>query len=166
MNASTVAPANTNWNPSTVAYGSKFERGLDVVEVAKRVRADIADLVASGGLPAARYSVRTSRYSMGRSLDVTISDVPFILSNEERVRYDWESPHAAMPTPVLPRYSDAARALLASVEAIVAAYNFDGSDTMSDCYHVNFYGDVGFDWRQEDRERVGLEQDRHRATQT
>lgn len=150
-----TAPANTNSNPYAVAYGDKYEQGLDVAEIAKRVRADIKVAITAGELPAAKYSVRISRYSMGRSLYVTVDGVPFAIVHEARVRRDVLEPHA-YHAETLCLHTDEARALLAKVEAIVAAYNFDGSDSQSDYSHVNFYAHVDFSNRQEQAEREAL----------
>ncbi len=50
-----------------------------------------------------------------------------------------------------------ARALLARIEQVTAAYNYDGSDIASDYVHVNFYGHARFRWNgQEQREREAL----------
>jgi len=45
MNAANTA--NTNSNPLAIAYGAKYERDLDVAEIAKRVRADIKAAVTA-----------------------------------------------------------------------------------------------------------------------
>jgi hypothetical protein len=150
-------PANTNRDPYAVAYGAKYKKDLDVTDVAKLVRADIKALVKSGELPKAKYSVRCDRYSMGRSLDVVVLNVPFPLLNEARVLHDLREPNRYMRNDELPRNSEAARALLAKVEEVVGAYNFDGSDMQSDYYHVNFASDVKLSWEQEQTEREGLE---------
>jgi hypothetical protein len=148
-----VSPANSNNDPYAISYGSRYERGLDVAEIAKRVRADIKAAVKSGELPAAKYSVRIARFSGGRSLDVTIDQVPFPIVNEERIKQDVLEPHAYHDR-TLGLFSDDAQKLLKRVEAIVAAYNFDGSDIQSDYFHVNFYGHVKFKWDgQEKAER-------------
>jgi hypothetical protein len=39
-------------------------------------------------------------------------------------------------------------AILAALKEIHGAYNFDGSDSMVDYYHVNYYGQVEVDWRE------------------
>lgn len=147
-------PANTNRNRYAVAYGKKYEKGLDVAGIAKRVRADLKTAVAAGELPAAKYSVTISRYAGGQSLSVRINGVPFAIVNEERVRRDTLEPHT-YHADTLFLHSERGRELLGKVEAIVAAYNFDGSDSMTDYFHVNFYGHVDFG-SQETEEREAL----------
>lgn len=105
---------------------------LDVAAIAKLVRRDIKVAVDGGGLPAARYSVRISRFSGGQSLDVTISGQPFD-AFETVVDYQgWERRH----------YTAEAQALVEHVKRIVSAYNYDGSDPMTDYYDVRFYSNV------------------------
>ncbi len=100
--------------------------------------------------------MRISRFAGGRSLDVTVDEVPFPIVNEERVRRDALEPHAYHPN-CLPLFTDGARALLARVEQVTAAYNYDGSDIASDYFHVDFYGHARFRWDgQEQREREAL----------
>jgi hypothetical protein len=135
-----------------IAYGDKYERDLDVDVIAKRVRADIKAAVAAGELPAAKYSVRISRYSMGRSLTVTVDELPFAVCNPERVRRDVLEPHDRS---TLLLRTEEAQAAMAKVEAIVDAYNFDGSRPQEDYSHVNFYGHVSFGG-QYDREWTEL----------
>jgi hypothetical protein len=150
------AASNTNSNPYAIAYGSKYESGLDVAEIAKRIRSEIKAGVKAGELPNAKYSVTISRYSGGQSLNVSIDNVPFAIANEARVRRDVLEPYA-YHSENLPLHSDEAAALLKRVEVIVGAYNFDGSDSQSDYFHVNFYGDVKFAWSgQEKRETDAL----------
>lgn len=153
-----TAAANTNANPYVVAYGAKYDKALDVAEIAKRVRADLKALVASGELPAAKYAVTISRYAGGRSLRVRIEGLPFAVANEERVKADVLQASANgwtdQAAPLL-LHTEAARAVRAKVEAVVEAYNFDGSHSQSDHFHVNFYGDVDFG-EQEGREWKAL----------
>jgi hypothetical protein len=139
--------ANQNNNPCHIAYGEKYQRGMDVAEIAKRIRGDIKAAVRVGRLPIARYSVRIERYSMGRSVNVTLDQVPFQIPNEARVRRDVFEPYTFHPVELL-LHSEEARALLAAVEDIVKAYNFDGSDSQSDHFNVNFYSDVTFATKQ------------------
>lgn len=71
----TEAPANDR------GEGAKYDSSLNVVEIAKRIRADIKAAITAGTIPAIKTSVRISRYSMGRSIDVTITETPFEVLN-------------------------------------------------------------------------------------
>lgn len=115
--------------------GSKYERGVDVAEIAKRVRADIKAAVKAESLPAAKYGVRIARFSGGQSLTITASSLPFEVSNEAYVLADHSDPRNDR----INRLSDAAKAVERALESIGAAYNFDGSDSQSDYFNVNFY---------------------------
>jgi hypothetical protein len=112
---------------TSISYGSKYQKDLGVVAIAKLVRIDIRAAIKAGNLPKGlKCSVRIDRYSMGQSLDVTVKACP-----------------GACPLDAtgFPRRDDATLALL---RTIVAAYNFDGSDLMSDYYHVNFSSSVSY----------------------
>ena len=94
-------------------------------DIAKLVRADLKALVASGDLPAAKFGVTISRYSGGRSLSVKVSEVPFPICNEARVRRDIAEPRCYHERE-LPLHSEKASAMLRTIEGVIAAYNFDG----------------------------------------
>lgn len=126
-----------------VAYGSKYAatKDMDLRDIAKLVRADLKTIVKRGF----KLSVRIDRYSMGQSLDVRVVAVPasFRVLNAERFALEQRDPHGYHGG--LPWISDEAKALREEIEAIVRAYNYDGSDTMTDYYHVRFHSTVDFD---------------------
>lgn len=118
-------------------YGAKYEKDLNRRDIAKRIREDIKAAVTSGELPAAKYSVRIQSYSGGGSITVTCTEVPGLeVLSAARVLADFDN-HNSYST--LPWRSDAAAKLEAKLEAMVGAYNYDGSDSMSDHFDVNFY---------------------------
>lgn len=131
-------------------YGSKYSRDLDIAEIAKLVRADIKAAVKAGTIPDAAYRVRISRFAGGQSLDVRVGNIlerdgrPCVwVHNPRRLGEDMARPHGANPHEFgMQIFAPAIGAMLDAVKAIVGAYNFDGSDSQSDYYHVNFYGHV------------------------
>ena len=135
--------------------GAKYVQGRDVAEIAKCIRADIAAAVKAGEIPAVKVSVRVSRYSMGQSVNVTISAVPagFPVLNPARVRADIERPHDYNP---IPRLSALASFVVDEVEAIALAYQRAETDTMADYRNANFALSVDFsgDVESADRARV------------
>lgn len=143
-------------NPYARTYGAKAtDDYIESAKLAAMVRADIAlalkvaKKVSSGNgfalatldpfadLPAGlKITVRKEDYSMGRSIDVHIRNVPA----------DWWTQSEADD------YGDTYRipgprlaALGAELHSILHAYNYDGSDSMTDYYDVNFYGHVHAD---------------------
>lgn len=135
--------------------GNKYEAGLDVVEIAKRVRKDIKDTVKAGDLPKGiKVSVRIDRFSMGRSIDATIKTLGGEqIHTDEFLRWVAENGYTHdMPE----RYTEVARVAKEAIEQIVAAYNFDNSDSQTDYFHVNFWGHVDFDYNIETAEREQL----------
>lgn len=135
-----------------ISYGSKYEssKGLNRAEIAKLVRADIKAAVASGALPKAKYSVRVKSFSGGGSIDITFSFVEepgFALFNAERLAFDIEHEHHVYsPDPI---YSERAREMTKKLEAILGAYNYDGSDSQVDYFNVRFYGHATPQWEWE-----------------
>lgn len=149
---------------STISYGTKYAatKDLNRVEIAKLIRADIKAAVANGSLPKASYSVKTESYAGGGSINVRIANVEkpgFVLANADRIRWDHENPHAGLcgcPSEARWLYSGDARELLRAVDAIMGAYNYDGSDIQSDYFNVRFYGHAEFSHAWAD-ERIASE---------
>ena len=131
--------------------GSRYVQGRDVAEVAKDIRRDIAAAVKAGELPAIRCTVRTRRYSMGRSIDVEVTAVPagLIVANVRRALDDDCGE---------PWMSAAGRGLLMDLEAIVNRYNFDKSDIATDYHNCAFYGSVEFAHPLVDAQRAAIRQ--------
>jgi hypothetical protein len=116
----------------------------DTAALAKLIRQDIQAALTAGELPRAKYSVTTEKYSMGSSITVVASKLPFHVLNEA----------AFYPTKFGPqfdsgrfrtRYSTEAEALQQKLEAIVGAYHWDRSDPMTDYYNERFHKDVRLD---------------------
>jgi len=128
----------------------------DTAALAKLIRQDIQAAQAAGGIPRAKYSVTTDKYSMGSSITVVATKLPFSVLNEA----------AFYPTKFGPqfdsgrfrtRYSAEAEKLQQKLEEIVGAYHWDRSDPMSDYYNERFHKDVRLDDRGEmDRIREKL----------
>ena len=110
-------------------------------EIAKQVRAQIKKAKAEGRLAKeTKVSVRTQYYSMGCSLNVTITktDTP-IISPEYQAFVD-AYPHTWPTEPGCPRsrYTAAAEKEVGVIDAIVEKYHRNDSDSMTDYYDVNF----------------------------
>jgi hypothetical protein len=122
--------------------GAKYRatEELSRVQVAALIRGEIKAAVKAGALPKTKYSVRVSSYAGGGSIDVHIA-LPegMKMYAKDRLLADHFRPHDFSR---LYWKSEEARALEAKVEAIVSAYNFDDSDSMTDYFHVRFYGRV------------------------
>ena len=140
-----------------IHYGKKYSKDIDIVEIAKLVRAYIKEAVSAGDLPAAKYGVRIERYSGGRSLNIDVKNGEFPLLSEKRVRFELENPNrypGDNPDPEVRSWmSVEAQRVQGALMTIAAAYNFDGSDIQSDYFHVNFYVHVRFDHTNEEAER-------------
>lgn len=133
--------------------GTKYEKGMDTAEVAKRVREDIKRSQKAGLLPASmKVSVRISRFSGGSSLDISIKSAPIQIHASDYIAHHVET--KGMRHWADHRYTTRALALLAKVEDIARAYQRQDVDSQTDYNNSNFYLHVGFDseLKREDRE--------------
>lgn len=135
-----------------ITYGERYSvvKGSTTTVIAKHVRLDIKEALREGRLPRGlKMSVRTKYHSGGSSLSVNVTACPVRFLN-------------AAPDPVTgsyrdrDRYTDEGKAILETLRGIVAAYNYDGSDSMTDYYNVNFYAHVDFGWEMERDARLQL----------
>lgn len=132
--------------PYAYWVGSKYEKDLTIVEIAKRCRAEIKMLTKKGQLPKGKYQVRIQRYAGGRSMTLTVADLEpgFQLLNPERILRSKTSLNF-IPDHECPRYTEVGKALLRKLEAIVGAWNYDRGDSMSDFYCSNYHAFVRID---------------------
>jgi len=141
---------------TATVYGSKYDSSLDIAVIAKLVRADIKAAIKAGELPAGiKVGVTISRFAGGRSLDAKIKAMPGHVLNPARVKWEADNPHA-YPGGAPSRHSAAAKGAVEKIKAIVDAYNYDGSDLMTDYFHVNFYGGVEVDWEFEAADKAAI----------
>ena len=144
---------------SDTFYFSKYEQGLDIIEIAKRLRREIKAAVKAEELPACKYSVRISRYSMGQSLHVSITKTPFPVHNRRYLELDHEilsGDHNRQEVNDLyaeredtDAWTQQARGLVRKLEGMANQWNYDGSDSQTDYYHVNYSMSVDYDAHDE-----------------
>jgi hypothetical protein len=124
---------------------------LNTTEVAAKVRADIKAAVKRGTLPRAKYSVQTDYYSMGSSITVKATQLPFpvldadafiVRPGNSYISFDSEHHRS--------RFTREAADVDRQLNAIVDAYHWDRSDLQSDYHNQRFARDVEV---VEDRER-------------
>jgi len=131
-------PAKTSYGRGFV--GSKYEatKGLDIKEIAKRIRGDLkAKFPPRDGW---KFSVTIERYSGGQSVNVDVKQVPhaFGVENPEWTQYQAAHPQEGIPHG-MKRLTPAAEGVEQRIKEIVEAYNFDDSDSMTDYFNVRFY---------------------------
>lgn len=113
--------------------GAKYEetRDLDLAIIAKRIRKELAAAFGKGW----KFTVQIKRYSGGQSLNVHAVKAPYTIIEPGKDRdvgmIQWQ----------LNSRGEKARA---KAEAIVDAYNYNNSDSMTDYFDVRFYGDTDF----------------------
>lgn len=140
-----------------ITYGKKYEQGLDVSEIAKRIRQEIKEAIAKDELPKGlKVSVTISRFSGGRSLDATIKEVPtgFVVRNPERVKLEADDPNTFYPTCHHPIFTPEATEIEEKIKALIAAYNYDGSEIQADYWNVNFYSNVRWHHKLEELDKA------------
>ena len=120
----------------------KGER-LDTTQIAQRIRQDIKAAVRARALPKATYSVRTEKYSMGSSITVVASKLPFEVLNPDAFSVEKGASWASFDrTNHRSRLTPAAQDVERALNAIVDAYHWDRSDSMTDYYNERFAKDV------------------------
>lgn len=132
----------------THTLGAKYVSGRDVAETAKLIRRELvaACKAPTGPLSGCVCRVTSRRASMMVAIDVVIVSVPdrgasivngrWIEAEDSRARFSGPRPSMR---------SKRGESIAAAAEAIVDAYNFNKSDSMTDYSHVGFYGGVTFD---------------------
>jgi hypothetical protein len=115
----------------------------DTADIAKRIREDIKAAAKSGKLPSATYSVRTEKYSMGSSIHVEASKLPFPVINPDAfIVHRGESHVSYDSSRFRSRFTPKAQEVEVKLNAIVDAYHWDRSDHMTDYYNERFHKDV------------------------
>ena len=147
----TNCTAANDTKPFAHTIGSKYSRDLDVKDIAKLVRADIKAAIKAGKLPKGiKCSVTIDRYSMGQSLRVNVQACPGIVLSTARIAFEMTNPHAYCD---IGRFSAHGTRVLDAITAIVEAYNYDNSDTITDYHCNNFHTSVEFSNALENMQR-------------
>ncbi len=134
--------------------------GLDTAEIAKAIREEIKVAVKSGGLPKAKYSVKTDRYSMGSSITVEASKLPFRTLNPDAYRVDPGANWITFDSSRFrSRFTPQAQEVERKLNAIVNSYHWDRSDASTDYYderfarHITITEDAG-EWKKVEAAKV------------
>jgi hypothetical protein len=122
------------------AFGSKFDKSLDVKEIAKLLRKDLKAYVNANDLSGLKVSTKIDRFSGGQSIDMLIVALP---DGIELVNPDWNQNYR------ISKWSEKVTQILEDIKEMHKSYNYDGSNSMFDYFSVNYYGQVGIDWKLE-----------------
>jgi hypothetical protein len=131
--------------------GSKYDKALDVKEIAARIRTDIKSLIKANVLPQGTYSVTIQRYSGGQSIAIRIKSFEFPILNKEKELRDANRENTNDFH--YPRYTKIAQLVLEELNQMLNSFRYDDSDGMIDYFDTNFYGNASFDWELEAKER-------------
>jgi len=103
-----------------ISYGQKYDANLSIKEIAQILRKELKSLKGF------KFSVRSNT----TRIDVRLKDAPTDFQFFETVETAWLTDYAT---------TDAYQSLTKKVKDLGHAYNFDGSDVMTDYYHVNYF---------------------------
>ena len=133
-----------------ISYGNKYEqvKGYGLTAIAKLIRADIKQAKQDGLLPAHwKYSVRTEKFAGGGSIEVTATNCVDAWVPEDFTKcainsgcHEPTKYHYYQKCDGAEHLTEEAEAALKVLKQIHGAYNFDGSESMVDYFHVNYYG--------------------------
>lgn len=147
-----------SWEDRMNFVGDKYDSTLSLTDIAKRIREEIklarkygatdaapgtlATIDPIGNAPAGiKFSVRQPHYG---SIDITLKNLPADWAWERGFHRSHVGP-MGIETWV---ETEALKALKAELRLVMAAYNYDGSDIMTDYFDKRFYGDVHVDWSE------------------
>lgn len=138
-----------------ITYGSRYQSGLSTPEIAKLIRLDIKQAIKDKTLPQGTYSVRSAAFAGGTSITVRVRALSIpVVSVEWAVLDALDGGYSKKDM-----FTPEARRVLGTLEGLVAAYNYDGSDLMTDLWDVRFYSSIDFDselvYREVDQLRQG-----------
>ena len=116
--------------------GTRYTGYKPATEIAKLIRAEIADAKKNGALPKdIKVSVRSSSFAGGQAIDVTLSGLP----KDEVWVYD-----ELYKTKVL---TEKAQKIYEIVEGLRNDWNINRSEPQVDYFDVLYYGSTQWDWR-------------------
>jgi hypothetical protein len=116
-------------------YGNKYEssKNLNTAQIAKCFRSDVKVAILDGRLPEGlKLSVKIARFAGGSSIDVKVVNLPAGFKFCEETRQG----HI---TPLTPD----GKLVMDLLKEMLDAYNYDGSDLMTDYFNVRFYSHIG-----------------------
>lgn len=140
------------------SYGRKYSDDvarMPLRDIAKLIRADIKAAQTAGDLPPVKITVRCGRgvyYTAKGSIDIRVRDWPQAWQTCTGIVPGSESADGSTARACRFHY-DGHRVLTAEATAVVdklraihAAYNYDGSDVMTDYFDVHYYGSADVDY--------------------
>lgn len=137
-----------------VWYGGRYDSALSTTDICKKIRQHLKEEQAKNPLfTFSKFSVRKEHH---KSIVVRVVEMGFNPLNPERV--DMETDRKCNSYG-MPYYTPDGKAFFDRIKAIVDSYNFDGSDTQTDYFHVNFYSDVNLDYEASKTFRAEIEED-------
>ncbi len=145
-------------------FGAKYNAKLTLTEIAKAYRADLKAAQKRGELPKGlKVSVRTEYGSTSGSINATVTALPEGMRAHNPAWLVQQQQGKYVPYgQEKPRFTPEFGAFLRTLEAMLQAYNHDGSQIEYDHFDVRFYGHVRVDYalEREESARLGEEQAR------
>ena len=123
-------------------YGAKYDKTLKVKDIAEKIRREVRLEANLGLLPKGKWSVTSTHHHISVSFAPTVEEDELFARaywNRERVIEDVENTHGQN---IRTLASEFGLALHERIEQKLRDYNYDGSDTITDYFDVNFYTTV------------------------
>jgi len=136
--------------------GSRYSSNNTLADIAKIIKAYVKDVY-----PTWKFSVRTEYFSGGCSLNVSITEVPYQILDDEKLEKYAHGNHSIWghetSEQIIAHYrdvfdnrkelqninteilKDSAANVVNDVKALIDSYNYDDSDAMTDYFDVGFY---------------------------
>jgi len=127
--------------------GAMYDRDRSIVATAALIRKELnaAGKASTGPLAGCTFQVRVDRASMYTAIDAKILSIPERGASIINGRWvEQEDSRKAIVGPRQAILSNRGAAIIKAVESIIAAYNFDKSDSMTDYHNAAFYTGVTF----------------------
>ena len=134
--------------------GSKYDKNMTINDITKAIKNDIKEAIKNNELPEIQVSVRSNKYSMGCSINMTVTECGYSVKNPEWFRLidenklDHETRVAMAPCGWMTRES---YNVLRKLEEIANAYNYDSSDLQTDYFDSRFCLNVTHSFKLEQR---------------
>lgn len=151
--ANDTTPAPAPAGTVTRHRGEHADSSLTSAQIAAFIRADIKAAQKAGGLPAMKVSIRARSFSMGQSVDITITAASFPVLNPARVR---EVAADRFGDSDLPRHTPRADQIQKRIEAIGAEYIRSETEGVSDYHNTNCFLSVRYAYDLEESERAAI----------
>ena len=132
-------PDPESYENGSTWYGGRYDSNLSTTDICKKVRQHLKDEATYNPLfVGSKFSVRKDHH---KSIYIRVMEMNFNPKNPEHIQETMNGAYRSSS----PWLTPDGQAFIGRIESLLNSYNFDGSDTQTDYFHVNFYKDVALD---------------------